>query len=406
MADIEPSVENHYQVGSTTTFSRELWNAVFASISARLAARELLEADFEALIGQGTQQALDVIQQNVGPRLADIIDKVMTLEAAIEALVSGGTAPNSLMLGGQLPAYYLALANATGTLPAEKVAGLSAVVLAQIDALKNGAPEILDTFKEIADALGNNPNLAADVMAALGGKLAKSANLSDLPDAPAARTNLGLGALAQKDKAANGDLADMASARFKARTSAGVGSPEDLTATQAKALLALVIADVSGLQAAIDARASRSGDTFTGEVEVQTTLWIHRSGVKRAGWHVDAGGILNWLDQGGASHFRVLPNGKIETQFFGDLGQHIENRAYQHAVDQANAAAHYRLTEIGSNGGGDLGVPIGGRADISTPYGFVTGVTTHGGYGGVNVLHTRNIYCHRPDRGWTLMIGI
>lgn len=48
-----------------------------------------------------------------------------------------------------------------------------AEVLAKIGDLIGSAPETLDTFREIAEALGNDPNFAATIMAALGGKADK-----------------------------------------------------------------------------------------------------------------------------------------------------------------------------------------------------------------------------------------
>ena len=61
-----------------------------------------------------------------------------------------------------------------------------------VSALVNGAPEALDTLNELAAALGNDANLSTTLTNAIGEKLAKASNLSDLTDASAARTNLGL----------------------------------------------------------------------------------------------------------------------------------------------------------------------------------------------------------------------
>lgn len=60
----------------------------------------------------------------------------------------------------------------------------------------------------------------------------------------------------------NAKLADMATARIKGRASAGTGDPEDLTAAQVKTILAITQSDVSGLVAALAAKAN-TGHTHT-----------------------------------------------------------------------------------------------------------------------------------------------
>lgn len=59
-------------------------------------------------------------------------------------------------------------------------------------ALAGSAPETLDTLKELADALGNDPNFATTVLNKLAEKLAKDQNGADIPDPELFVKNLGL----------------------------------------------------------------------------------------------------------------------------------------------------------------------------------------------------------------------
>ena len=72
----------------------------------------------------------------------------------------------------------------------------TAFVQAVVASLVGAAPGVLDTLAEIATALGNDPNFATTITTELAAKLVKANNLSDLTDAAAARTNLGLGTMA------------------------------------------------------------------------------------------------------------------------------------------------------------------------------------------------------------------
>jgi len=68
-----------------------------------------------------------------------------------------------------------------------------------INNLVAGAPAALDTLNELATALNDNDSEIAALTTGLGDKMAKAANLSDVADIPTARTNLGLGSMAQQN---------------------------------------------------------------------------------------------------------------------------------------------------------------------------------------------------------------
>ncbi|WP_249420778.1 phage tail protein [Enterobacter sp. RHBSTW-00974] len=79
-------------------------------------------------------------------------------------------------------------------------------------ALAGSAPETLDTLKELADALGNDPNFATTVLNKLAEKLAKDQNGTDIPDPALFVKNLGLGTAATKNVGVGaGQIPDMSS---------------------------------------------------------------------------------------------------------------------------------------------------------------------------------------------------
>lgn len=101
-----------------------------------------------------------------------------------------------------IPAQLARLASPalTGTPTAPTAAGgtnttqiaSTAFVKQEIASLIGSAPALLDTLDEIAAALGDDPNFVTTITSSLSGKLSAASNLSDVADASAARTNLGL----------------------------------------------------------------------------------------------------------------------------------------------------------------------------------------------------------------------
>ena len=75
----------------------------------------------------------------------------------------------------------------------------TAFVTAALSALAGAAPAALDTLKELADALGNDPNFSATVLNQLAGKMDIAKNGSDIADVAAFLKNLGLGEAAKRD---------------------------------------------------------------------------------------------------------------------------------------------------------------------------------------------------------------
>lgn len=83
----------------------------------------------------------------------------------------------------------------------------TAFVQAAIAALVASSPAALDTLKELADALGNDPNFATTMTNALAGKMDKAKNGSDIANVAAFLTNLGLGSAAKLSSGVAGGVA-------------------------------------------------------------------------------------------------------------------------------------------------------------------------------------------------------
>jgi hypothetical protein len=133
--------------------------------------------------------------QDGGEDLVEEVEAREQADAALEAAIGDAqaTADAALPNGGGTLTGPLTLAG-------DPITNLQAAtrqyVAAQIAALINGAPGALDTLKELADKLGSEETAIEALTAVVAGKLTASANFSDLADAVAARSNLGLGSAA------------------------------------------------------------------------------------------------------------------------------------------------------------------------------------------------------------------
>ncbi|HFT8240535.1 TPA: phage tail protein [Yersinia enterocolitica] len=82
----------------------------------------------------------------------------------------------------------------------------TAFVQTAIAALVASSPAALDTLKELADALGNDPNFATTMTNALAAKMDKAKNGSDIANVATFLENLGLGDAAKKGIASNTEM--------------------------------------------------------------------------------------------------------------------------------------------------------------------------------------------------------
>lgn len=150
---------------------------------------------------------------------------------------------------------------------------------------------VLFTLPELLIAVGSlNGNVLIDATvtfaklaaAALASQLEAEAGLSNVKLMTALRVLQAIQANPQAPptgSVTNAKLANVATATFKGRVSAGSGSPEDLTVAQAKTLLALGVADISGLGAGATAAVASQAEAEAG---VDNTKYTTSLRVKQA----------------------------------------------------------------------------------------------------------------------------
>ena len=256
----------------------------------------------------------------------------------------------SLDGAGKIPATQLPASAITDTFVVATQAAMLALTVEKGDvAIRTDVNKSFILQKEPATVLANWQELRTptDVVQSVAGRQGTiTLTSADLTDATAA----GRALLTSSDSAAqraalvlgNVNNTSDAAKPISAATQTALNLKADTGHKHA-------VADVTGLQATLDAKQASlgftpvklSGDVMTGALEIRTdadpSLWLHRNGVKRGRWVVDNEGGLNWQDQGSQVHFAIRANGALWSQQMGDLNSRIEQRASDFANDRRNS---------------------------------------------------------------------
>lgn len=151
----------------------------------------------------------------------------------------------------------------------------TAFVRQEINALVGSAGSALDTLQELAAAIGDDANFATTITTSIATKLAKASNLSDLTDASAARTNLGV-AIGSDVQAYNAKLASIAGLTIGANTGI-IGASSTTFTTFSLTAAALTLLD----------------DTSTSDM--RTTLGLGTIATQNANNVTITGGTINGI---------------------------------------------------------------------------------------------------------------
>lgn len=266
--------------------------------------------------------------------------------------VTGGTFSGPAITTPGAGMTFAGSTSGTTTVAATAVAGTTALTLpAATDTLVGKATTDILTNKTISGSSNTLSNIATTSLTgtlqsaqfpALTGDVTTSAGSVATTIANNAVTS----AKISDGTVANADLANVATATFKGRTTAGTGAPEDLTATQATALLNNVVGDSGsgGTKGLVPAPAS--GDAAAGRFLKADGTWSVPAG-GGSGSPGGSSGQIQYNNAGAFGGFTASGDATVNT---GTGAVTIANDAVTYAKMQDVGANSVLANNTGSSG--------------------------------------------------------
>jgi hypothetical protein len=260
----------------------------------------------------------------------------------------------------------------------------TAWVNARIDAIVNGAPGVMDTLRELADALGDDPNFAATIAAQMA---SISTQLSN-------KSNIG-------HQHTIADITDLTAALDEKASAAAFTVMQSQVDQKADAAAVYVKTQVD---TALGGKLDKTGGTVSGDITIAKSspaLSLQSTDTGGNKW-----GVLNWTD--GKLYFQkqngtavnalvVGADGSISTAQLGDLSARIEARATAWANDRV-ANLSFRKVSVGN-----FSIPDNGL--MMCPAGAVfTGMNMQGTSNNP-AMYYHYLQAYDPVRGWVTFSG-
>lgn len=199
-----PSPDDDYAAPQGMRLGPAEWDAVFGSIGARLRTLEGKGATWDDLIALGTAQALASIAANLAPHMAESSAQLAVLQAGVEealdiiADINAGIIPANAVQETELRIFLSPALRDGWNASISSLDG-------RITALKGAPPISLDSLAKLATAIGNDPNFASTLAAALaarvrmGSGVGQTANLIEIGWSAADRLKLSVDGSDQGD---------------------------------------------------------------------------------------------------------------------------------------------------------------------------------------------------------------